>query len=251
MVALLHGFSVPNFIWDPTFYSLVEAGYRVLRYDLFGRGYSDRPHLSYDLDLFTRQLADLLDGLEIAQCRAVFGMSMGGVVAANFAVQYRERLEKLGLFDPAGFPLDLPRWMRVILLPGVAELLLSLVSEKRFEQIVGNSIFDPEEVKLVVDRYLPQMRIKGFRRALLSTIRSGVAESGVEIYRQLGEMAALPVFLVWGEDDRTVPFNFSKVLCSLVPQIEFHPICDGGHIPHYRQADQVTPLILEFLGVYE
>ncbi len=104
MVALLHGFSVPYFIWDPTFEAWLKAGYRVLRYDMFGRGYSDRPHVEYDLDLFTRQLADLLDALEIAKCRAVFGISMGGVVAANFAVQHRERLEEAGIVRSGRLP---------------------------------------------------------------------------------------------------------------------------------------------------
>ena len=42
-VVLVHGFSVPYFIWDPTFDFLTKSGFRVLRYDLFGRGYSDRP----------------------------------------------------------------------------------------------------------------------------------------------------------------------------------------------------------------
>ncbi len=60
-VALVHGFSVPYFIWDPTFRFLADSGFRVLRYDLFGRGFSDRPHLRYDIDLFCKQLRELLD----------------------------------------------------------------------------------------------------------------------------------------------------------------------------------------------
>ena len=38
-VVLIHGFSVPYYIWDPTFEALAQAGFRVLRYDLYGRGY--------------------------------------------------------------------------------------------------------------------------------------------------------------------------------------------------------------------
>ena len=59
-VVLVHGFSVPYYIWDPTFDGLVAAGFRVLRYDLFGRGWSDRPDARYDPNFFDEQLVQLL-----------------------------------------------------------------------------------------------------------------------------------------------------------------------------------------------
>ena len=80
-VVLIHGFSVPNFIWDPTFAALTQAGFRTLRYDLFGRGYSDRPKARYDKALFVRQLAELLEVMKFPQVDLV-SLSMGGVVAA-------------------------------------------------------------------------------------------------------------------------------------------------------------------------
>src|SRR5574338_937329 len=64
-VVLVHGFSVPYFIYDPTFEFLTRSGLRVLRYDLFGRGFSDRPDTEYNLDLFVRQLGELLDELQL------------------------------------------------------------------------------------------------------------------------------------------------------------------------------------------
>ncbi len=42
-VVLVHGFSVPYYIWDPTFEALTRAGFRVLRYDLYGRGFRTGP----------------------------------------------------------------------------------------------------------------------------------------------------------------------------------------------------------------
>ena len=65
-VVLVHGFSVPFFIFDPLFDFLTSAGFRVLRYDLLGRGYSDRPNTQYDANLFVRQLKELLDALEMS-----------------------------------------------------------------------------------------------------------------------------------------------------------------------------------------
>ena len=62
-VMLVHGFSVPAYIWDSTVVALTGAGFRVARYDQFGRGYSDRPDVPYTPDLFDRQLLQLLDSL--------------------------------------------------------------------------------------------------------------------------------------------------------------------------------------------
>ena len=59
LVVLAAGFSVPYYIWDPTFSALTEAGVRVLRYDYYGRGFSDRPDVPYDQAFYVRQLAEL------------------------------------------------------------------------------------------------------------------------------------------------------------------------------------------------
>src|SRR4249919_2422345 len=60
-VLLINGFSTPYHIWDPTFVGLTKAGFRVVRYDLYGRGFSDRPVAEYDGNFFDRQALDLLD----------------------------------------------------------------------------------------------------------------------------------------------------------------------------------------------
>ncbi|MGB8981793.1 MAG: alpha/beta hydrolase, partial [Anaerolineales bacterium] len=57
-VVLVHGFSCPYFVYDLTFEFLTQSGFRVLRYDLLGRGFSDRPETVYNIDLFVRQLGD-------------------------------------------------------------------------------------------------------------------------------------------------------------------------------------------------
>ncbi|MEP7137424.1 MAG: alpha/beta hydrolase, partial [Chloroflexota bacterium] len=91
VVVLVHGFSVPYFIYDPTFEFLTRSGFRVLRYDLFGRGFSDRPHMDYNLDLFIEQLSDLLDTLRFTPPVNLIGLSMGGLIASAFTVRHPER----------------------------------------------------------------------------------------------------------------------------------------------------------------
>ena len=109
-VVLIHGFSVPYFIYDPTFKFLTESGFHVLRYDLFGRGFSDRPAARYDIDLFLNQLTGLLDALRFASTGLstgsrpvnLIGLSLGGIIASAYTVYHPERVNKLVLIDPAG-----------------------------------------------------------------------------------------------------------------------------------------------------
>ena len=89
---------------------------------------------------------------------------------------------------------------------------------KTIEDAMAGDFYDPKQVRNFVDMYRPPMEYKGFRRALISTLRAGVVENGIEVFRQLGQRKTPPVLLVWGEDDVTVPFKFSKVFVSLVPE---------------------------------
>jgi pimeloyl-ACP methyl ester carboxylesterase len=247
VVVLIHGFSVPYFIWDPTFEALLEAGYRVLRYDLFGRGYSDRPFVPNELPLFDRQLIELLDALNIDQVHAVLGLSMGGVIAANFTVQHTERVKYLGLFDPAGFPVEFPFYFKLLRTPGLGEALFGMVGKSMFRKMAEDDFYDPAHIDMFIDQYLLQMQYKGFRRSLLATMRGELLGSGETLYKKVGGMD-IPVLLIWGELDRTVPFKFSEKVVDAIPQVEFNPIANSGHIPHYEHAAEVNPILIEFLN---
>ena len=58
-VVLVHGATIPIWTWDGLASDLVSAGRRVLSYDMFGRGYSDRPHVIYDQTLYRQQIFEL------------------------------------------------------------------------------------------------------------------------------------------------------------------------------------------------
>ncbi|MFM7857386.1 MAG: alpha/beta fold hydrolase, partial [Flammeovirgaceae bacterium] len=77
VVVLVHGFSVPSFIWDSTYSAASQRGYATLRYDNFGRGYSDNPDVVYDVALFSQQLHELLDSLQITKPITLVGLSDG------------------------------------------------------------------------------------------------------------------------------------------------------------------------------
>src|SRR5262249_25401814 len=101
VVVLAAGISVPYYIWDPTFKALAAAGFRVLRYDYYGRGFSDRPRIAYSQELYVRQLAELLDAAHISQRINLAGLSYGGSVVTSFADRYPDRVRSLIYLDPS------------------------------------------------------------------------------------------------------------------------------------------------------
>lgn len=249
-VILIHGFSVPNFIWDRNFGALAGAGFRVVRYDLFGRGYSDRPRLDYDKTLFVRQLADLMDVMKIDQADLV-SLSMGGPISAEFAHRFPSRVRKLAFIDPAGFDLELPfavKLLNVLVLGEILLGLLGLLGTKPLLETMLNDFYSPtQEAKdFFIPRYREQMKYHGFKRAILSSLRNAMLDEDLLPFRHLGE-SNKPVLLVWGREDQTVPFRHSETFLKLVPQTRFHPIDLAKHIPQFERPDLINRLLIEFL----
>ena len=245
-VVLVHGFSVPYFIWDPTFDFLAESGFRALRYDLFGRGYSDRPNMRYDIDMFCKQLRELTDTLGFKRINLI-GLSMGGPITATFTARHPERVGKLVLIDPAGVrSITFSRVLKAATTPGFGELALGLFGSRRLAKGVESDFYDPAHVKAFVAKYMVQMGYKGFMRALLSTMRNGMLGDFSETYYKVGE-AGTPTMLFWGRDDKTVPFAHSAMIRKAIPQSEFHAFERCGHIPHYEKPEEANPLLLKFL----
>jgi pimeloyl-ACP methyl ester carboxylesterase len=245
-VVLVHGFSVPYFIWDPTFAFLTESGFRVLRYDLLGRGYSDRPRVHYDIDTFCQQLKELLDKLGLEKIYLI-GLSMGGPISASFTTRHADKIEKLVLVDPAGVrPVTFARILKGATAPGFGELAFGLFGRGYMASSVKSDFYDPAHIKEFVNKYMLQMKYKGFMRAIVSTIRNGMLGDFSATYREIGEQG-IRTMLLWGRDDRTVPFSHSENLVAAIPQVELHAFDNCGHLPHYEKPDEVNPLLLEFL----
>jgi pimeloyl-ACP methyl ester carboxylesterase len=246
-VVLVHGFSVPYFIYDPTFEFLTQAGFRVLRYDLFGRGFSDRPETPYNIDLFVRQLGDLLDALRSTRPVTLVGLSTGGPITAAFTALHPERVNKLVLIDPIGAkPLPILPVLEVAALPIVGETIIGLLGSEGMVKNIASDFFEREPVEKFQSQYLAQMHFKGFKRAILSTIRNHMLGSFIDYYQRVGKLDK-PVLLFWGRNDTTVPFKHSDTLRRAIPKIEFHAIEDCGHIPHFEKPEEVNPILLEFL----
>jgi pimeloyl-ACP methyl ester carboxylesterase len=247
VVVLVHGFSVPYFIYDNTFAFLVNKGFRVLRYDLLGRGYSDRPRVDYNIDIFVDQLKNLLDGLNLKQV-SLLGLSMGGPITTAFTSKYPEYVAKQILIDPAGArPIRFSFLLSLAKIPMVSELFLGLFGSGNMVKNIASDIFDSKLVRQFQAQYRVQMQFKGFKRAILSTIRNNMLGSFQGAYLSVGKLNK-PTLVFWGKNDITVPFEQSTIILNALPHAEFHAVENCGHVPHYEKPEIVNPILLEFLS---
>jgi len=247
-VALVHGFSTPLFTWDAVFDGLTRAGFRVLRYDLYGRGMSARPSdIDYDLDLYDQQLVGLLEAVGWDGEVHFAGLSMGGAIVVEFAARRPDRVTSLTLFDPAGFPIEMPFGAKLIRIPMLGEYLMRVAGDAAIRDNLRTNFFDQSLTPAFTERFLPQMKIHGFKQAQLSTMRHMPLGSMQERYREIGR-TNIPVLLFWGREDAVVPYANAALIQEAVPQARLVTIDRCGHTPNYEKPGAVLPPMIAFLG---
>jgi pimeloyl-ACP methyl ester carboxylesterase len=246
VVVLVHGFSVPSYIWDSTSTALSAAGYRVIRYDLFGRGWSDRPDAAYDGAMYDAQLDELLDSLRITQPIDLVGLSFGGFVASHYVAGHAARVRTVTMIDPASSARVLPGFMSW---PVLGPWVFQTTQVPGMADGQASDFLHPERFPTWADQYRPQMRYDGFGRALL---RSAVTMSRTDfgaLFAAAGK-TGVPTLLVWGKQDQTVPIALAEVSRANMPALEFFPVDSAGHLPHIEQSAVVHAKMQEFFRVH-
>lgn len=244
VAVLVHGFSVPMYIWDSTFTALAGAGYRVIRYDLLGRGWSDRADVAYDAATFEAQLGELLDSLGVRGPVDLFGLSFGGFVTADFTAAFPERVRTLVLVDPT---VDAAPMAGIQRMPIVGRYLFEVMAAPGMADGQAADFLQPERFPGWADRYRPQQRFRGFARALHRSRFEASHEDFADIHARIAR-AGTPVLLVWGREDRVIPISQAELIRGRIPSLEFVPVDSAGHLPHLEQAAVVNAAVLGFLA---
>ena len=251
-VVLVHGFSTPHFVWDGMKGFLLDAGYSVLVFDHYGRGYSERPRIKYTRDVFVQSLKELLDSQKISESVHLVGYSMGGPVVGHFTSEFPDMVESISLIAPAGFMAENPTKDWWIMKPLVGDWFLNVFGSRLVFQ--GNeeksepSREDPLALskKEFIKKVEIQMQYKGFINALLSTARNFNFFSTQEMFGDVGNLNK-PILTIWGTEDEVVPFMGRKELTNYIPQSELLILEGGKHDITYAEPSMVGAAIRDFL----
>ncbi|MGD0855103.1 MAG: alpha/beta hydrolase [Dehalococcoidia bacterium] len=246
VVVLVHGSTIPMYIWDEQVDDLANAGFRVLRYDQYGKGFSDRPEGSYSQEFYRKQLLDLLDTLGINKPVDLVGLSMGAGLAVDFTANHPDRVRKLALASPVINSIKDDTNIKLLRPPIWGEFLMRMVATnsmaKRASKLTAKSPKAADYNRM----FREQTYYKGFERATLSMFRSDATTDYRQDYTAVGKQSR-PIMLIWGTLDEDITPEMVQAIRSSIPDLKFEQLDGVGHDPQVEVADKFNSLIIGFL----
>ncbi len=238
-VLLIMGLAYPSCMWHRTRPILAEH-FRTVAFDNRGIGKSDVPPGSYPVPQMAADAAAVLDAAEVERAH-VFGVSMGGMIAQEFALQYPKRVRSLILgCTAAGGP------TAVRAEPEAIQMLMSR-NKMSPDQALEAS------VPFIYDAATPRERIDedlALRRSWLPTPEGYTAQLqgilGWEGYSRLPEITA-PTLVIHGENDRLVPPENGRLVAGRIPGAKLVMIPHASHLFSTDQTEFSNSIILDFL----
>jgi 3-oxoadipate enol-lactonase len=236
---LIMGLSYPSYMWHRIRPALAKS-YRTIALDNRGVGQSDVPRGVYSIPLMTSDAAAVLDAAGVGSAQ-VFGVSMGGMIAQEFALQYPKRTRSLILGSTAfGGP------HAVQAEPAALQTLTrrGMTPEEAKEAIIP-FIYDPTTARERIDEDMA-IRMKWYPtpEGYLGQLQ-GIL--GWESYSRLAQITA-PTLVIHGQTDRLIPAANAELIAERIPNAKLVLIPNAGHIFETDQTGAALHAILDFLS---
>ena len=239
---LMMGLSYPSYMWHRSRPVLAQR-YRTIALDNRGVGQSDAPPGVYSIALMASDAAAVLDAAGVESAH-VFGASMGGMIAQEFALQYPNRVRSLILgCTAAGGP------HAVQAEPEALQALLRRdVTPEQAKETIIPFIYDSATPRERIDEDMA-IRMKWYPTAqgYMGQLQ-GIF--GWEAYSRIEQITA-PTLVIHGETDRLVPSANARLIAEKIPAAKLVLIPRAGHIFETDQPAAAHHAILQFLAAQQ
>jgi pimeloyl-ACP methyl ester carboxylesterase len=239
---LVHGFPLDHSMWRHQLESLGDK-YRVIAPDLRGFGASTGATDTITMDQLADDLADLLDGLDIAEPVTFCGLSMGGYVAWQFWQRHASRLDRLILCDTRAVA-DTDEAAR-----GRSDMAQRVLSEGA--TIVAEAMLP----KLFAETTIRERAdiVEATRRVMQATAPVTVA-GALRGMAQRPDMTSelpnvdVPTLVMCGEYDVISTVDEMRSIADALPNANFVEVSGSGHMSPLEDPITVNAAIRSFLG---
>jgi len=252
VVLMVHGFASSSFTWTRLIPHLPKNR-RYLMLDLKGFGYSDKSlDGRFSPVAQAAILAAFAEKLKLKNLVLV-GHSFGGLVSvlSLLKTSMRGRVRKLILLDSAGFPNQLPPFVRQLKIPFANNLVFSYVNSEILSKVIlEETYFDKSRIAdEFVMEYASLMRLPGAIDCLIKSAErmEGGEGDGKGFARLLGRLD-LPTLVLWGENDGFIPVADAKRFEKHLPSAELAVIPRCGHAPQEECPKRTSAAISDFIA---
>lgn len=246
VAVMIHGLTTSSPVWTEIAEGLADIGYRVLVYDLYGRGYSDSADGKHDTAFYMTQLDDLLEHQNLKEDLTVVGFSMGGAIATEFAATEPHRMHRLILLAPSGIELresDFARFCRTK--PFIGDWVHGLAAGLRMTRQI-NEDEDAAKVPHVLQAQVRELDRRGFFPAVLAS-RRGMLDQTQEQQHRAITRDGIPTIAIWGEDDKVVPISALGKLAQWNRTAHQEVVAGAGHSLPYSHGKEVVVFLRKML----
>lgn len=255
-VVLIHGTPSSSLIWRNVVPTLVESGNRAYLYDLLGYGLSERPWDPTIDTSVTGQVPILERLLEQWGLRNahVVAHDIGGAVAQRLAILAPERVRSLTLIDVCSFDSWPSKRTREQMRSGLEQLAKAPDAEHRahFREWLLSTVENKQALTAsALETYLDYVSGPIGQGSLFQhQVRHYDPAHTLEISDRLSELGAMPVQIIWGEDDAWQVVEWAHKLRAAIPNSRLHIVENCGHFAMEDHPDEVARLLTAFLEAH-
>lgn len=247
VIVCIHGLGTPSPVWYAIAAGLGKMGFRVLVYDLYGRGFSDAPRGPQSPTFFNKQLLDLLNHQEITGEVTVMGYSMGGSIAAAFAAAHPDRVQRMILLAGGGMAIRTDRLTELCLTaPVIGDWLFHVVVARKDRRRLRAQLGQAFDIKGITELQLSEYESKGFLRSVLSSQRHMLSLQLEDEHRAIGR-SDIPVIGIWAEKDSLIPLRSLGMLSQWNRSVRQEVVNGASHAVPYTHSKQVIDILGEIL----